>query len=282
MVNNRIDQAYRYWVNQVIAAQLPDAEVTVLFIIEEHLNEKYLVLLSKDYTLTSTQITSIQQCVDRCIAGEPLSYILESAYFNGRPYFVRPGVLIPRPETEELVGIAAKRIQHLKGHDIHVFECGFGSGVISIDLALQFPNISFKAWDISRHAFDVACINQRRHDVANIEFFHSDFFDVECFDVPPNAHCIIVSNPPYISDDEYILLDDVVKLEPKVALVADNNGMAIILDLIGRATEGGHDLICEIGYQQRQHLTAATNTSLLFKKDLSGHDRFLTIFQSLE
>ena len=52
------------------------------------------------------------------------------------------------------------------------------------------------------------------------------------FDVPANAHCIIVSNPPYISDDEYILLDDVVKLEPKVALVADNNGMAIILDLI--------------------------------------------------
>ena len=157
MENKPINICYRNWLNQFNAIQFPDAEVTLLFIIEHVMQAKYLMLLSGD-GINDTQYRRIDDIIQRCLQGEPLAYLLQSAVFNGHHYFVKKGVLIPRPETEELVHLAIQRIQDLlqRYSSLTILECGFGSGVISIELALMFPKLSFFAWDISSNAVEVA------------------------------------------------------------------------------------------------------------------------------
>ena len=118
-----------------------------------------------------------------------------------------------------------------------------------------------------------------RQGVTNLSIHHGDFFTLssdQCVVSSPN---ILVSNPPYVSEDEYELMDEHVKREPKPALVASNNGTSIISKLIDFSISNEVILICEIGYQQRKILQDKhLDVLLFFAKDLTGHDRFLFIF----
>lgn len=279
MENKPINACFRDWLIQFNAVHFPDAEVTVLFIIEHVMQIKYSQLLSTD-GINAIQYQQIDALVKRCLRGEPLAYVLQSAAFNGRNYFVREGVLIPRPETEELVQLAIHRIDELMSTypSLTVLECGFGSGVISIELALKYPQLSFFAWDISMHAHEVATKNKETYSVTNLQLRHGDFFENVIREDVIHSPCLIVSNPPYISDIEFVQLDDAVKREPKEALVAPNHGMAIILELLRISGQYSCDCICEMGFRQRPLLREYVGKNCTFHVDLSGHDRFLTLF----
>ncbi|MEK9727423.1 MAG: hypothetical protein VW397_04890, partial [Candidatus Margulisiibacteriota bacterium] len=104
----------------------PDAQVTVLFVFEYVLADRYVVLLGQDYCLNNEQCIQIKALLDQCLLNQPLAYVLGEAYFKNVRYVIQPGVLIPRPETEALVDYSAQLIQQVltSGNVPVIFECG--------------------------------------------------------------------------------------------------------------------------------------------------------------
>lgn len=152
----------------------------------------------------------------------PIQYILGYSYFYQRKFSVNHNVLIPRQETEELVDNVIKMCYKIFGkREINVVDVGTGSGAIAVTLKKECNNMKVTATDISLNALEKAKINAQIHS-ANIDFFAGDMLEPLLernlkFDV-------IVSNPPYIAENEEV--DDIVKNnEPHLALYANNNGM---------------------------------------------------------
>ncbi len=155
----------------------------------------------------------IDRIVDRLILGEPIQYITGNARFFGLDFKVRPGVLIPRPETEELVDWIVKDAADMP--DLAVLDIGTGSGAIAISLArnLPFPHVS--AIDFSKIALEQAKENAKALN-AKVSFIEADMYD---WQPAPQSLDIIVSNPPYIAPDEKDDMEVRVKdFEPSEAL----------------------------------------------------------------
>lgn len=154
----------------------------------------------------------IEEILKRLEAGEPVQYVVGEAYFYGMDLHVRPGVLIPRPETAELVDMVVADCQE---SDLRVLDVGTGSGAIAIALArnLKFPQVT--ALDVSPAALDIARENARMLK-ARIEFVEADIFD---WSPVPDSFDIIVSNPPYVLESEKKdMADNVLLHEPEEAL----------------------------------------------------------------
>ena len=281
MPSKSIQCLYRDGFDYLTCANFLDIEVTILFVIQHVFNEEYLSLVAKDAVATLDQQQHVFSLLDACLSGQPLAYVLGSAEFNGRRYVVQPGVLIPRPETEELVQLSVHMIQWLFSQAISpvVFECGLGSGVISLELAQLFSQLSFFGWDVSSVATDTTRINMTQFGVDNLSIQQGDFFSLALDQYMPSKMHVLISNPPYVSESEYALMEEHLKREPKIALVALNNGVSIISQLIEFSVAHSMILICEIGFKQRGMLLEKyPHLSLFFTKDLSGHDRFLFYF----
>lgn len=185
--------------------------------------------------------------VKRRGAGEPVAYLVGSREFFSLPFAVSPAVLIPRPETEGLVVRAIDLCRPLESP--RIADVGTGSGAIAVALAKHLPKARIVATDISAAALDVARSNAARHGLdGRITFAHGDLLDS-----PPGAgpfDCI-VSNPPYVRDDEFAGLPrDVRDHEPRGALVAGPTGVEVVDRLVaaavGRLAAGGW-LLMEIG-----------------------------------
>lgn len=176
--------------------------------------------------ISEIQYIDCMALIKRRMACEPLDYILESSSFMGRNYHVGPGVLIPRAETELLVQEAQSLIPHYFSDDFIGLEFGFGSGVISIELALTFLSSQWKAFDISKDALNYAQKNALQYHVHNIDWKCMDFFDSEFLWESYNQPLFLISNPPYIpSKDIDILETSVKKYEPKIALDGGKSGL---------------------------------------------------------
>ncbi len=183
-------------------------------------------------------------------------------------FFITPGVLIPRPETELLIDEVAKE---MRGKE-RVAEIGVGSGVISTCLKLKFPNLSITATDISEQAISCASKNFKKFDV-NVELMHTSMLDgvAKEFDV-------IVSNPPYIAKD-FPLERNVALYEPHDALFGGEEGEEMLLALIELFLEKQAKILaCEMGFDQKakieKFLQAKGFQGLVrFYKDLAGLDR---------
>ena len=191
-------------------------------------------------------VLKFKEILDRRKNGEPLQYILNSAYFYGREYFVDRGVLIPRKDSE----IPCEKIINLiRQSELKDFlEIGVGSGCFSITVNLE-TGINVKGVDISDDALKVAEINNERLN-GNCNFFKSDLFSNvdEKFD-------IIYSNPPYIRSDVIDTLQREVRdFEPRLALDGGDDGLKFYRDIAKGATlylKVGRYLAFEIGYDQR-------------------------------
>ncbi len=213
--------------------------------------------------------------MSRLQQGEPPQYIIQKAWFWGLEFFVDASVLIPRFDTEVLV---AALLDRLRGHE-SVLEIGIGSAVISIILKSMLPGLQIHGTDIDAQALEVAAVNTTLHET-RIKLIEADLF-------PPQErkYHLIVSNPPYISPAEYEALEPRVKeYEPKLALFAEDNGLAIykrILDKASNYLKDGGLLAFEHGNTQQQallRLTESANYKTLQKgKDLAGRDRFLIL-----
>ena len=207
----------------------------------------------------------------RRLNGEPVAYILGKREFYGLDFTVTPDTLIPRLDTETLVEVALEKIP--ANQSCTVLDLGTGSGAIAIAIAKHRPQAKVTAVDQSLKALAVAQGNARRLGVANVQLVLSDWFSAlggQTFDV-------IVSNPPYIAKDDPHLNQGDLRFEPTSALVAGEDGLDCIRQIINRAKQYLNPqgwLMFEHGYDQAekvaQLLKSANFDSVTSVADLSG------------
>lgn len=162
--------------------------------------------------MTAEKTAELRKIFSRLTEGEPVQYVLGRAEFSGRWFNVRPGVLIPRPETEELC--AWITADSKASASPKVLDIGTGSGCIAITLQLDMPESNVTAWDISADALDVARENAQRFG-ANVNFVKQDALNAK----PEGEWDVIVSNPPYICEKEKKdMAVNVLEHEPHTAL----------------------------------------------------------------
>lgn len=156
--------------------------------------------------------------LQRLQAGEPVQYVVGRAEFCGRQFVVRPGVLIPRPETEDMLSLFSRKRKH-------ILDIGTGSGCIAITLALEIPEAQVEAWDISDQALAIARENAQRLG-AEVEFKIKDVLSLQptTSNLQPTAFDLIISNPPYICEKERKDMGQhVLEHEPEIALFVPDN-----------------------------------------------------------
>ena len=211
----------------------------------------------------------------RRISGEPLQYIMGSAEFYNVELLVGPGVLIPRPETEQLVEIALK---HFNGGT--VCDICTGSGAIALAIAKERPDATVIGTDISAKALSYAQKNRELLALSNASFLLGDLFTP----LPEGSRfSLITANPPYVSAAEYDNLEPVVHdYEPQMALLGGVDGLDILRRIAATARqylEPGGTLISEIGEEQgtsaRELFIANGFPNVSVAKDYSGKDRFV-------
>jgi release factor glutamine methyltransferase len=137
----------------------------------------------------------VKSILQRLEKYEPIQYIEGKKYFSGREFFVRQGVLIPRPETEELVELAAQACKP----NAKILDIGTGSGCIAISLSKKLPEAEVHAWDISEVALEVAKQNNEQLS-ASVHFEQHDILTYQA--TGEEAFDLIISNPPYITESE--------------------------------------------------------------------------------
>lgn len=235
------------------------------------------VISESNRLLTPDEIHHINRLVQRRAGGEPLAYILGEAGFFGRMFKVSPAVLVPRPETEEVVEQALALIAAIP--QPRILDLGTGSGAIAITLSLERPDASVMAVDLSADALMVGRSNAARLN-ATVEWRQGDWFkplkDEKSFD-------LIVSNPPYIAADDPHLAGDGVCVEPRLALTDGGDGLACLRKIIVGAPaflNAGRCLLLEHGHDQgeacRNLLHKAGFQSAETRVDLTGNDRMTT------
>lgn len=168
----------------------------------------------------------IEALVKRRISREPIQYIIGSASFYGRTFFVNPNVLIPRPETELLVEQIIKFVKETNLERPRILDICTGSGIIAISLAKELPFSNVTATDISEKAIEVAKLNALKHQV-NIKFIREN-----CKESISGYYDIFVSNPPYIVTSAIDSLQPEIRLEPRIALDGGIDGTDILIPII--------------------------------------------------
>lgn len=203
----------------------PEFEAVVL--LKEASGRRTAEILTND-TLKKVYFSKFQKYVRRRTAGEPLQYIIGRTNFLGVEMFISEGTLIPRQETEFMTNYAIERAKSIKNPVI--LEVGTGSGAIAISMAINLPNSMVFASDISKEAL-ITCKR-------NIKYHHLEerVFTVSADSLEPfkkdMQFDIIISNPPYIPEEDLLTLPELVKKEPLIALNGGKNGVRIINRLL--------------------------------------------------
>ncbi|MCK4608764.1 MAG: peptide chain release factor N(5)-glutamine methyltransferase [Gammaproteobacteria bacterium] len=234
-----------------------------------------------EYELTDRENETFQALIVRRLAGEPIAYITEHKEFWSLDFKVNSDTLIPRPETELLVELALERIPTNSNNAIKVADLGTGSGAIALAIANTRSDIKITATDISAKALKVAQENASHLKLNNVNFILNNW----CEALDNSAFDIIISNPPYVAENE---LQTSTKYEPISALVAKDNGLSALRTIIRTAPAALKNngwLILEHGFTQakavqnllREHKYSEVSSF----KDLAGHLR-ATIGRKLE
>ncbi|MDD2436189.1 MAG: peptide chain release factor N(5)-glutamine methyltransferase [Massilibacteroides sp.] len=240
--------------------------------------EPHQLFLDKDKDLSDAEKAEIRLIVQRLSRQEPIQYILGETLFYGYRFRVTPAVLIPRPETEELV---ERIIREEKTERLQVLDIGTGSGCIAVSLARQLNQASVWAVDISEEALSVARENAKRN-LAEVTFLQMDVLQAE--PELPGKLDLLVSNPPYVMNGEKQAMEqNVLNYEPHQALfVSDNDPLVFyraIADLGRRLLKEGGRLYLEInaalGKETLDVLKERQYKECQLEKDLSGKDRMI-------
>ena len=230
-----------------IGVDSPEAEARMIF--EKIFMRDFRELVLDRFFVDPQVLTEIETILTRRRNHEPIQYILEVAPFYNYELFVNNHVLIPRPETEILVEYLIKNIPK----NGTLLDIGCGSGTIGVTVAYERRDIQVTAVDISLNALQVAEKNRDRYNLTNVKFYQSDLFsNIE------GKFDFIAANLPYIPEFEYLeCAKEVLDYEPKLALVAENNGLELIFktadDAANFLTPNGQ-IIFENGYNQAQEI----------------------------
>ena len=237
------------------------------------LRTQNLNLLNDSY-ISEIKISKFWRMVKERCKRKPVSKILGYRSFWGRDFEINENVLDPRGDTETLIELI------LDCKFENMLELGTGSGAIAITVLAERPEVTCVATDISEYALKTASANSKRHGVeSRLKLLHSNWFEKisGSFDV-------IVSNPPYISSEEYAQLSaEVVKYDPKISLTLGGDGLEAYREILSQALEklskNGH-IFLEIGYTQANavgHLfREAGFQQIKVHKDLGSRDRVIS------
>lgn len=255
------------------------------FILEHITQKKQAQLIAQQkLMLTQEQINHLEHILyELTVLHKPLQYILGFVPFLDLTLQVKPPILIPRPETEEWVGALILFLKKENQKDIKILDMCTGSGCIALALAQAFPASCVVGSDINPEAVELACNNQKINGIKNCTFVVSDLFD----QLPQQNFDLIVSNPPYISKDEWYELEPALKLwEDSRALQAEENGLHIIKRILkeaphhlGKTKLSSQQLWIEIGGEQgsavRAHAANNGYQHYQIMKDLFHKERVL-------
>jgi release factor glutamine methyltransferase len=228
--------------------------------------------------LTAPQQEKLLQLLERLKTNEPPQYVLGEADFCGLKFKVNEQVLIPRPETEELVHWILAEAEVMKT-PLRILDIGTGSGCMPVSLAVKLPNAEVEGVDVSEGALEIAKANNGLNKTA-VNFYKLNILEEQ----PEDTYDIIVSNPPYIPEKERSSLENnVVQFEPHLALFSyDEDGLTFykrIAEVSFASLVNGGKLFFEIHKDKanvvRQLMLSAGFTSIEIRKDLSGHDRMM-------
>jgi release factor glutamine methyltransferase len=239
----------------------------------------------KDIKITNTQEDAIKTIAKRLQNAEPIQYIVGETEFFGLPFFVTSDVLIPRPETEELVEwIVADTKQ--ASQTIRIADIGTGSGCIAISLAKNIATSRITAIDVSLNAIEVAKRNAYNNK-ASVQFILQDILLLKAGDLNEQFD-VIVSNPPYVCENEKPTMNDnVLQHEPHLALfVSDDNPLQFYQAIVNIAQS--YLALHGVVYVEINHLLASQTEQLFhqhgfntqLKKDLSGKDRMIKAWKN--
>lgn len=271
-------QATINFIRESLAEIYPQQEITSFtkMILEEVSKlPMAMILCDKSKKITAEQRTLVDKIVDRLKNHEPIQYIFGYTEFYGLQFDVNKNVLIPRPETEELVEIIVANCK--KSHSA-ILDIGTGSGCIAISLKANINNASVSAWDVSEEALLTAKENALKNK-QDITFSHIDVLQ----EIPKNQKFdIIVSNPPYVLESEKLQMENnVLEHEPHLALFVDDNNPLLfynrIADIARKLLNKDGLLYFEINSMKGQETVdmlknkGYQNIELI--KDLSGKDR---------
>ena len=248
-------KAYRTHFYKELEALYPQEEYETFFkfLVQEYLKlAAYEIPLNFQLKLDEAQRNLFDKALSRLQQNEPLQYIVASTEFYGFPFQLSPAVLIPRPETEELVDWI---YTDFKNTSCTILDIGTGSGAIAVSLAKLLPEAKVTAIDVSEDALKIAEANASSNAV-NVQFIKQDILDCQALD---RSYDVIVSNPPYVRDLEKVEIKaNVLNYEPHLALfVEDQNALIFykkIAELAIKALQPNGILYFEIN----QYLSAET------------------------
>ena len=207
------------------------------------------VLMGRADILSYDQCRLLMDCVERVSDGEPVQYVLGKSDFMDLELDVAPGVLIPRPETEELVGLVMEK--EIGRGRLSILDIGTGSGCIALALKHVIPDAEVEAWDISEAALEIAKGNAERLGI-DVLFEKHDILEVaDKQEFIRDVYDVIVSNPPYVCESERTDMEHhVVDHEPSIALFVPDTDPLIfydaIVDFAGKSLKEGGGIYFEI------------------------------------
>ena len=235
-------------------------------------------IIHQNTAFNQAQVDQIEKYTEQLISGKPIQYILGKAWFMGQNFIVNENVLIPRPETEELVEWIIS-YANIKNKTLSILDIGTGSGCISIALKMALPHCEVSALDVSKEALKVAQLNANNLNVS-IQWMEQNILDTVALE---NAYDIIVSNPPYIPiREKESMQKQVVNFEPSLALFVPDEDPLIFYRTIAKIAKQSlsknGQLFFEIHYDQGNAVLTLLN-ELNFhaelRQDSFGKDRMI-------
>lgn len=250
------------------------------------------VVMGKDEQLSCGVVSELYRMAERIANGEPVQYVLGKADFCGHVFHVAPGVLIPRPETEELVDwICHDYADAADKQPIHILDIGTGSGCIAVSLACRLNGARVEAWDISEEALYIAEKNAKMIGAA-VTFKKKDILVPSANMDEQREWSVIVSNPPYICEEERADMErNVLEHEPEQALfVPDNDPLLFYREIVGKATNMLHiggalyfEINSRFSHETAELMRTSGFTQIETRKDFMGNERMIKgIFRKKE
>ncbi len=253
----------------------PELDLRILL---KHSSKKNNEIILSNFKLDDINIVKFKSLLQKRVNRQPIAKIINNKSFWKNDFYVNNFVLDPRPETELIIE-EALRIYKNKNLKLKILDIGTGSGCIAISLAKEFKNAVITAIDISKEALNVAEKNLKMHNCTNnVQLKMVDFKKINTkFD-------LIVSNPPYLTKNQFHNSDPEVKnFEPKLALVGGDDGLKFYREYSNNLQNLMHkysNFVCEIGINQREDCEEIFKNSRLYinkiVKDLQGIERILS------
>jgi release factor glutamine methyltransferase len=289
---------HRAHFNKSLKHLYPTSEIDSFFflILEEYMGLKRIdIVLKSDFLIDKKSLNLMQIATKQLEQEIPIQYIIGKTEFFGLPFHVNKEVLIPRPETEELVEQVLKKVsliktcnssknETIKEKQLKVLDIGTGSGCIAISLKKQLPSSEVSALDVSNKALRVAKKNAFLNNV-DINFVHQDILKTNDLD---KLYDVIISNPPYVRElEKKEIKNNVLNNEPHIALFVDNKNPLLFYNKIAELAKKFLIKNGQLHFEINQYLGKETIKLLAekgfkniqLKKDIFGNDRIITAFK---